>query len=100
MFRMDRPGLCGPFRAKFRGMPNRSMVPWQVHGGTILLPVCPGCATSHSHYCECLYKSPVGNPSALHFTLFHQPFAEAFDALQALLDVRHIGASVRSEEHT
>ena len=27
-------------------------------GGTRLLPVCPGCATCHSHYCECLCKPP------------------------------------------
>src|ERR1035438_9554203 len=48
--------------AVFRGVPNGSMVPCQVHGGTILLPVCPVCATCHSHYCECLYC--VGGPSA------------------------------------
>jgi hypothetical protein len=55
MFRVDRLGLQGLSRPLFRGVPNRSMVPCQVHSGTILLPVCPGCATCLSHYCECLY---------------------------------------------
>jgi hypothetical protein len=49
----------GRRRALFRGMPNRSMVPCQVHGGTILLPVCPEPATCPSHYCECLYCPDV-----------------------------------------
>src|ERR1035437_3957282 len=62
MFRVDRPWLQFLRRALFRGMQNRSMVPCQVHGGTILLPMYPGCATCHSHYCECLYC--VGGPSA------------------------------------
>jgi hypothetical protein len=54
MFRVDKPGLCGPSWPIFRGVPNRSMVPWYVHGGTILLPLCPEPATRPSHYCECL----------------------------------------------
>ena len=35
----------GRLRVKFRSVANLSMVPWQVHGGTILLPVCSACAT-------------------------------------------------------
>src|ERR1035437_1929634 len=36
------------------------MVPCQVHGGTILLPVCPVCPICRSHYCECLYCPNAG----------------------------------------
>jgi len=64
MFRVDRPWLQCLRRAIFRGMPNRSMVPWHVHGGTILLPVCSEPATCHSHYCECLSKSGASRPEA------------------------------------
>ena len=35
----------GRLRVKFRSVANLSMLPWQVHGGTILLPVCSACAT-------------------------------------------------------
>ena len=59
MFRVDRPWLQCHRRAMFCGVPNRSMVPCQVHGGTILLPLYPELATRHSHYCECLYCPDV-----------------------------------------
>jgi hypothetical protein len=58
MFQEDDTGSLGQ-AAGFSGrVVNGSMVPCQVHGGTILLPVCPGAATCHSQYCECLYKPP------------------------------------------
>jgi hypothetical protein len=52
----------GRRRARLRGVTNRSMVPWQVHGGTRLLPVCPGGADGPSHYCERLCKSAGRSP--------------------------------------
>ena len=59
MFRVDKAGIWGRRRAIFRGVPNRSMVLGWYQGGTRLLPVCPGAATCHSHYCECLYSGGV-----------------------------------------
>src|ERR1035437_7856193 len=91
MFRAGKPGGWGCGRAIFRGVPNRSMVPWQDHGGTILLPVRPEPATCHSHYCECLCKLAAIRPHVGPAAYFTKPLAEPLDALQALLDVRHIG---------
>ena len=59
-----KTGVWSRRKPTFRGVPNRSMVPWQVHSGTILLPVCPETASCHSHYCECLSKSGASRPKA------------------------------------
>jgi hypothetical protein len=37
---------------------NRSMVPWQVHAGTMVLPGSQEGARRRSQYCECLYGPP------------------------------------------
>jgi len=60
MLPQGKSGAGGRQRAIFRSVADLSMVPWQVHGGTILLPVCPGSAICHSHYCECLYCPDAG----------------------------------------
>jgi hypothetical protein len=58
MFRKDDTGSLGQAAGFSGGGATGSMVPWQVHGGTMVLPWWPGGANCHSQYCECLYKPP------------------------------------------
>ena len=44
----------------FGSVANLSMVPWQVHGGTMVLPWSQRPARCPSQYCECLCKPPRG----------------------------------------
>ena len=43
---------------------NSSMVPWQVHGGTMVLPWSQRGVSCPSQYCECLYKPPYSHLDA------------------------------------
>jgi hypothetical protein len=56
MLREGEPGSLEQPAGYFGSVANSSMVPWQVHGGTMVLPGPQEGARCHSQYCECLYK--------------------------------------------
>ena len=58
MLREDDTGSLGQAAGFSGSVANGSMVPWQVHGGAMVLPGPPEGARCHSQYCECLYKPP------------------------------------------
>jgi len=58
MFREGATGSLEQSAGDVGRVANRSMVPGQVQGGTMVLPGSHGGARCHSQHCECLYKPP------------------------------------------
>jgi hypothetical protein len=56
LLREDDTGSLGQAAGFSGSVASGSMVPWQVHGGTMVLPGPQEGARCHSQYCECLYK--------------------------------------------
>jgi len=58
MFREGEAGSLEQPPGYLGSVANSSMVPWQLHGGAMVLPGSREDARCHSQYCECLYRPP------------------------------------------